>query len=110
VAPNRGRDLARHALGVEVEQREGGPLLTVDDGVASPSDDVARLAIKLSLGDGLYLFKQAGAKCAKRDSLTRFESVDHRCKLRDVSNLDAPCFAARHYASATVALDRAIGG
>ena len=76
-----GRDAGRHALGVEVEQRERRS--AIDDVGAGAGDDVRpRDAIELLLGDDLDLVGQAGAQRAERDGLRRVQASDQRARAR----------------------------
>ena len=103
-----GRDVGRHALAVEIEQRERRS--AIDDISAGAGDDVrpGDAIDQLLLGGDLHLVGQVGAQCAERDRLRRLQAFDQRAKRSDAGNLDALGRAPRHHAGGTVFLERAV--
>jgi hypothetical protein len=65
-----GGDVAGHALGVEIQQRQRGLSFTVDDVGAGARDSVRR-AVQFLLGDDLYRIREAVSKGAKGNGFVR---------------------------------------
>src|SRR5262249_23603851 len=87
VLAQSGGDVAWHALGIEIEQRQRRLSFAVDDVGAGARDDV-RSAAQFLLADDLHRIREAGPERAKGNGFVWPQPLDQSAEIGDATNVN----------------------